>query len=69
MNKYALVSSKNGFVVMLYSNWIEFQNGCVMQTSNDIEQLEREAEWRNSDLEFMLEYEQYSEFDGSYNGL
>jgi hypothetical protein len=69
MKEYALVSVQNRFVVMLYATWMECPNGCVMQTSDDIQELLNEADWRNAHEEFMEEYEEYSCFDGSYKSL
>ena len=69
MKEYALVSVQNRFVVMLYATWMEYPNGCVMQTSDDIWELLKEADWRNAHEEFMEEYEEYSCFDGSYKSL
>jgi hypothetical protein len=48
---YALVyNSSEMFVVMYYNDWAECPNGCVMQTSNNRELLEDEADWRNESL-------------------
>lgn len=47
MKQYALVSIQTRFVVIPYATWMECPNGCVMQTSDDREELEQEAEWRN----------------------
>ena len=51
MKEYALVYSHSGvFVVTYYADWIEYTFGCVMQTSDDLDALEREADWRNQSI-------------------
>lgn len=46
MKEYALVYTDH-FMVVLYASWLENQQGVVMETSDDREYLEGEAEARN----------------------
>lgn len=69
MKEYALVYTNSGYVVMLYADWIEYPNGSVIQTSDDVGELQRDADCKNAYDRFMEEYSEYSEFDGSYKSL
>lgn len=62
MKKYALVFTRY-YTVMLYEAWLELPRGCVMETSNDREYLEAEAEWRNISIQEEL-YEDEREYNG-----
>lgn len=67
--EFALVVSDSGFVVMSYGDWVENPIGCVLYSSDNLEELRQEANWRNDEIDFMEEYGQYSHFDGSYKSL
>ena len=49
MKEFALVVSDR-FVVMSYGDWIECPIGCVVSSSDDLEELRQEADWRNEEI-------------------
>lgn len=50
MKEFALVLSSSGFTVMHYRDWMECPIGCVLLTSDDLDSLRDEADWRNEDI-------------------
>jgi hypothetical protein len=65
MKKYALVFAAH-YSVMLYESWLEYQVGCVLETSDDREYLEAEAEERNIAVQQDL-YEDEEAYDQQFN--
>jgi hypothetical protein len=56
MKEFALVYSQSKvWVVTYYADWIEYPFGCVMQTSDNLDELEREANWRNEEIADLME--------------
>ena len=52
MKTYALVCDKYSgiFSVRPYTDWLDYPSGCVMNSSDNFEELEREADWNNEHM-------------------
>lgn len=59
VKEHVLVKINSEHIVMTYSDWEDWQNGEVIETSDDYNHLMKEAEKRNAYNEFV---DNYSEF-------